>query len=154
MKKIFLFVIILPGLFNCCTKKEADPVPVPDPLEIGDKHEGGTIFFLDSTGQHGKVCKTLVGILGSFKWDEAVEECDSLVHEGYDDWYLPSLEELELMYDELHLPNRDVFQNTVYWSSTNEGFGSIAWGIDFETGVRSQYVTQHTLAFVRPVRKF
>lgn len=51
--------------------------------------------------------------------------------EYYDDWYLPSKYELNLLY-----PQKDViggFAASVYWSSTESG-GSFAWAVNFING--------------------
>lgn len=40
---------------------------------------------------------------------------------GYDDWYLPSLNELQLMYVNLHVQGLGNFDKNAYWSSSQEG---------------------------------
>jgi hypothetical protein len=56
MNKIILFSLVLSIslLFQSCDKEDDQP-PVTT-LAIGDFHEGGIIFYLDSTGEHGLVC--------------------------------------------------------------------------------------------------
>jgi hypothetical protein len=44
--------------------------------------------------------------------------CDTLVCNGYDDWYLPSLDELLLMYTNLRDNRIAEFMKMQYWSST------------------------------------
>lgn len=51
MKKYFL--VLLPAMFMLfagCKKEDT-----PAPLKIGDLHQGGYVFYLDATGQHGMV---------------------------------------------------------------------------------------------------
>lgn len=72
----------------------------------------------------------------------AANICESLTLEGYSDWFLPSKDELNLMYQNLHLYNIGDFSfNTNqfnpyginYWSSTVYDIHN-AWYQDFEDG--------------------
>lgn len=56
MKKIILFALLLSTsfLFQSCDNDDDQP-PV-NKLAIGDFHEGGIIFYLDSSEEHGLVC--------------------------------------------------------------------------------------------------
>jgi hypothetical protein len=56
---------------------------------------------------------------GGFDW--AAEVCDSLVVNGYDDWFLPSRDELHQMYGNLKRKGLGTFKDEVYWSSTPNG---------------------------------
>ncbi len=48
----------------------------------------------------------------------AARVCDDLVAYGFDDWYLPSLGELNAMFEQLKLQDIGGFQDAIYWSST------------------------------------
>jgi len=64
----------------------------------------------------------------------AVQACDALVVNGYDDWFLPSRDELNYLYENLHKKGLGNFKDEIYWSST---FDSEAWEwscIDFSNG--------------------
>jgi hypothetical protein len=72
----------------------------------------------------------------------------------YDDWYLPSKDELNLMYNNLHKKGIGGFitGTDVYWTST-EYDSSFAWYQYFNTG--SQTITNKPFANrVRPIRQF
>jgi hypothetical protein len=53
---------------------------------------------------------------GGFGW--AAQACDALSIKGFDDWFLPSRDELNYMYGNLHLRALGNFTNDWYWSST------------------------------------
>jgi len=56
---------------------------------------------------------------GGFGW--AAQACDALVVSGFDDWFLPSRDELNFMYGNLHLRGLGNFRSDNYWSSTFSG---------------------------------
>jgi hypothetical protein len=80
----------------------------------------------------------------------AARLCGDLVEGGYSDWYLPSLDELQQLYD-----NRVAiggFTGPVYWSST-ELDSSGAYTLIFANG--NQYFdSKDTTRYVRAIRSF
>ena len=50
--------------------------------------------------------------------DTAMQYCDNLIINGFDDWFMPSINELKMIYDNLIRRRLDSFQNDNYWSST------------------------------------
>ena len=127
MKKLLLILLCLPLLFTTC--KKDDYVPTTNGnnnpnLAIGDIYQGGVIFYLDSTGQHGFVCDfqdlstaewgchdTIIsgadgtGIgkgyqntidieAGCTMLNTAADYCANSSAQGYFDWFLPSKDEL------------------------------------------------------------
>jgi hypothetical protein len=64
---------------------------------------------------------------GGFGW--AAQACDALEINGFDDWFLPSRDELHYMYGNLHMRNLGGFNLDWYWSSTfeRESYGSYKW---------------------------
>ena len=57
---------------------------------------------------------------------------------GYTDWFLPSKDELNLMYENLHKEGLGGFASVYYWSSTEFGFND-AWLQSFSNGGQSGY---------------
>ena len=67
------------------------------------------------------------------KGSYAAALCADLELGGYDDWFLPSEDELDLMYKNLQKAGLGSFTSTWYWSSTGYEGGS-AWGQSFDDG--------------------
>lgn len=78
--------------------------------------------------------------------------CSELVYNGFDDWYMPSKDELNLMYQNLQVSELGEFTNSMYWSSTEVGAGN-AWLQDFFDGTQMS-VEKDFLGHVRPIRSF
>jgi hypothetical protein len=78
---------------------------------------------------------------GGFGW--AAQACDALVVNGFDDWFLPSRDELHYMYGNLHMRNLGGFKLGWYWSSTfAEVYGGDAclwWSENFSDGGQFAY---------------
>jgi TolB-like protein len=53
--------------------------------------------------------------------NRAAQLCDSLVFDGFGDWFLPSRDELDLMYKNLKAKGLGEFGNTAHWSSSEDG---------------------------------
>ena len=87
---------------------------------------------------------------GKYAAGYAAQLCNDLVLNGYSDWYLPSKDELNILYR-----NRNViggFNETFYWSSS-EYNGSYAWIQNFADGSQYGYIKGSTYRF-RAVRAF
>jgi hypothetical protein len=80
----------------------------------------------------------------------AASVCYDLVLNGYDDWYLPSLGELHLMYFSLTPLNLGSFSSPLWWSST-ELSNNNAYGIN---GQYAQSTAKNIYLPVRAVRAF
>ena len=77
---------------------------------------------------------------GDITWQKADQYCKSLTLAGYSGWELPTIDELERLYDpqiSSGLKIRKPLRLTTpwLWSSTKQGSGS-AWGFLFYTGER------------------
>lgn len=168
-------------------------------FSVGDFAQGGIVFWVDETGQHGLVAakedqstgvrwyagthgNTQAKGDGPFSGEAntsiiiaaqvaigddgstyAARICNELqVTEGgktYGDWYLPSKEELNLMYQNKATIDATAgvnggsgFASASYWSSTEDANDN-AWGQDFDDGAQGNYYKVNTF-YVRAVRAF
>ena len=90
----------------------------------------------------------------------AAQICGTLFKSQYGDWYLPSKEELNLIYQNKSVVDNastsaggSAFANVRYWSSTeNPSFNSV-WTQDFDDGFQDDLEKSETHR-VRAIRKF
>ena len=119
---------------------------------------GGYLVTIGGTSQSvgtGKAnTEKIVAELGAGTY--AAKACDdySRTHGGktYTDWFLPSDDELNLMYENLHEEALGGFLDNRYWSSS-EASSTDAYSQKFDTGERASWIKNSNLS-VRPVRKF
>ncbi|MDQ6812321.1 MAG: DUF1566 domain-containing protein, partial [Bacteroidota bacterium] len=122
---------------------------------IGAKHQGGIVFYWsDSTGKRGLIA-TEKDLEGLYSWDAAMQKFDSTTHSvtinGYNDWRLPTKEELATLYANRNLIGR--FSHGIYWSSTRYGNSTSAWQQGFLNG-NQNHLPMHDEYHVRLVRNF
>jgi len=80
----------------------------------------------------------------------AARICDDLELEGYSDWYLPSKDELNMLY--LNKVAIGGFENSYYWSSSEiDSYG--AWRQLFTNGGQANFLKNYPY-YVRAVRAF
>lgn len=108
--------------------------------------EWGTTPWSDNTGAvlaSATAVGTGIGnttaiIAGSGTPPYAAEQANALIHNGFSDWFLPSIDELALMYNELHVNGIGSFDGTTrYWSSSDV-FTTQAWALNFNDGAQEQ----------------
>ena len=156
--------------------------------KLGDMAQGGIVFYVDESGEHGLAADTLdlsTGIrwyagtivstqakgdgpfsgemntaiiissqvaIGDDGSTYAARMCAWHQKGGYGDWYLPSKEELDLMYTNLHLAGLGGFVSTIYWSSTEfSSTNALAKDFNFGFQINDHKSVDHR---VRAVRAF
>jgi hypothetical protein len=162
----------------------------PGPLAIGDTYQGGIVFYLDgngggliaapsdqssaewgcdgqSIGGTGSAvgtgaANTTAIVSGCSQTAIAAKICADYTDGTYTDWFLPSKDELNLMFHNIGQGNFDLgnvgnFANNFYWSST-EIDSTGAWMSYFVinsdcTGCQDYYYKDNTIN-VRAVRTF
>jgi len=85
----------------------------------------------------------------------AAKLCSDYRGGGRSDWYLPSKDELNLIYEKLYMKGIGGFDDYYYWSSTEANL-HYAWVINFYTGEQFSYIKYKPYSGirVRPVRSF
>ena len=147
---------------------------------IGENYQGGIIFWVDATGQHGLIAaasdvssgaqygcmgtmhgatgtdngtgqaNTTAKATGCGESGIAAKLCNDLVLNDYEDWYLPSKDELNLLY--LQKAVVGGFTADSYWSSS-EGTADYAWFQSFDNGQTFHYNKNYSNK-VRAIRSF
>ena len=153
-----------------------------EPFSIGDYHQGGIIIALDESGYHGLIAaiedqgtvvpwwngefietnatsmddgkentNKILEVQGR-KLPYAAKLCADYEYEGYTDWFLPSKDQLELLYRNRYL--LEGLSHEQYWSSTEHEIGR-AWTQNFSTGEGHLKVTKESARMhIRAVREF
>ncbi|PCE66348.1 DUF1566 domain-containing protein [Sediminicola luteus] len=160
MKKVVVLCAVLLGVLSCSSDDNAPP---PIVLQLGDLHEGGIIFYLDETGEHGLVCamedqhfevywgcetaaidgadgkeigagaQNTLDIADRCKGTEfAAELCIDYESGGFDDWFMPSIDELkvlslnkDLVDEALEKNSGKTIDDAEYWSSTEASLNTV-----------------------------
>ncbi len=117
-------------------------------LKPGQKYQGGIIVYLNAAGDHGLIAA--VKEEGQHTWESAKKKCDNYKAEGFNDWRLPSKDELKKMYQGRKYLG--TYVKGVYWSS-NEENKTLAWTHNFISGNMANGNKQSSLN-VRAVRSF
>jgi hypothetical protein len=181
---------IISGVFapiadnNAANKKYVDDeisaLPTVITLSIGDSYQGGKIFWLDASGQHGliaaiedqghtiwgdvsTVTNTLRDGVGAGKFNTeriianqgigsyAAQLCADYKGGNYGDWYLPSIYELNLLF--LQSAAVGTFNSTYYWSS-NEADENHALSQWFGNGFIQTDYYKGVPSYSRAIRAF
>jgi len=85
--------------------------------------------------------------------NRAAQYCDILSYNGYDDWFLPSKDELNLLYTNLKSKGIGEFSDVIYYSSSEIDQYYI-WIQNFSNGTQNNNFTKGTSARYRAVRTF
>jgi hypothetical protein len=85
----------------------------------------------------------------------AAQLCDKLAYRGFTDWFLPSKDELDLIYKNLRQKNLVRFgAKKSYWSSS-QATDECAWYQSFDSGIQFNYGNYKYNQFeVRAIRAF
>ena len=121
-----------------------------------------TTSFADATSTWDGASNTDVIISQVGHTVSAASLCKSLNDGGYNDWYLPSVQELNILWNNLYNVNKTLsitdgateVGNGIYWSST-EHSGSFAWNFHFTSGGSTNtFAVKTYLLPVRAIRAF
>ena len=113
--------------------------------------KSNTLKLVNAMGESAYSSSASNHITGNY----AAKLCDTLIFNGYDDWFLPSIDELRLMTKNLHSINLGDFIPDNYWSSSESDFSaSDAWCLSFIVPYSSGKVTRSSTHIIRPCRSF
>ena len=116
-------------------------------LKIGDIGPGGGIVFYIE----GKKAYEVSEILGEANWETAKTIAKNFRGGGYSDWYLPTKDQLNLVYQNLRKTGK-ISGNSWHWSSS-EGNNLSAWSQRFSDGYQGGDGKDDT-GSVRAIRAF
>jgi hypothetical protein len=153
-------------------------------IAIGSTYQGGIVFWLDGNGGGliaapsnqssnaawgcygtnitgaggtaiGSGAQNTIDIeAGCTTPGTAADVCANYTDGTYSDWFLPSKDELNQMYLNLHLQGLGGFANNNYWSST-ENDTNYAWHQNFTNGYQYNFnYVKYNYFSVRAVRAF
>ena len=135
---------------------ETKPVKSNLNLTVGSVYQGGIIFFLYQANDHGLiVAQNDLNDGKKTGWGNANTLCKQFSSgNGFDNWRLPTINELKLIYNERDKIN-GLHQNDLYWSSSIAGNGYASL-INFGNGATNyKYnTTQGHSFYARAVREF
>ena len=147
---------------------------------LGKGPAGGDIFYLDSLGGGLEAAPTgynyqswgcsglsvagtstafgsgqvnTSAIITACTSSSAAKKCDEFVLGDFEDWYLPSQEELQLIYSKLHSFNVGYY-NEIYYVSSSEFNAANCYGINFTNGNIITIDKNEYYSYYRPIRKF
>jgi hypothetical protein len=120
--------------------------------KIGDAGPGGGIVFT----VEGNTGMEVSRLLGEYNWDGAIQAARNYRGGGFNDWYLPSIGELDLIYQNLQKSGIVNLGTSSYWSSS-QGNDNNAWSQRFRDGYQGGIGFRNTkreTCSVRAVRAF
>lgn len=136
---------------------EAAPADIKGTLPWGFYSEGAWIPPASGTtaaiGDGGRNTRILSGGLILNTQLTAADACAFLNYNGYSDWFLPSKDELNLLYHNLAKKGLGNFNGISYWSSSQSS-SATAWFQRFEDGKQYYNGRKTELLFVRAIRAF
>jgi len=108
--------------------------------------------FTAQWGAYERDVGTMTAV-GFGKQNTKAQICDALDINGYKDWFLPSKDELDLMYKNLKQNGFSRFGKGVYWSSSQYN-NSLVWVQRFNDGYQFHNYRKNNTFMVRPIRAF
>ena len=113
---------------------------------LGDKKDGGIVYWVNSSGSHGLIAD--VKDLSLYNWKDAISAC----REKGEGWHLPDLIELNKLYKNKDKAGGLYLYGGYYWSSDYEELEK-GMGQNFSDGSTSQ-LNEAVVHHVRAVRTF
>lgn len=122
----YTFTVTATNVIGNSSASSVSNLIIPAP-QIGETLYGGIIFYIFEEGDIGYVAGETNGLVAATidqsSNSDSGQCCEELSLEGYNDWFLPSKDQLNLMYqnigqgNSLGLGNIGNFSNHWYWTS-------------------------------------
>jgi hypothetical protein len=133
---------------------EAAPAETEQILPWGDGFRvNGTRTTIGAGRQNTEIISTYLNNQGAFGY--AAQYCMLLEYGGYDDWFLPSKDELNLMFMNMKQKGLGNFHGDWYWSSSQDS--NLPWVQTFTYQEGKQWNSSYYYAndiWVRAIRAF
>jgi len=107
-----------------------------------ERNVAGTNTAVGSGKRNTEIITEMLGSLGES--GRAAQLCAALNYNGFNDWFLPSKDELNLMYLNLKRKGLGGFSGDWYWSSSQSNFRYDAWYQRFSDGYRNYHYKNRT----------
>jgi hypothetical protein len=127
---------------------EAAPAETEQKFPWGDVQAGTSLAI----GDGKRNTQLIVEELRKKKIGGAAQYCDELEYGGYTDWFLPSRDELDLMYRNIKEKGLGGFGSGWYWSSSVSGY-NYSYCEKFSDG-QTDDLRRNSSFYVRPIRQF
>ena len=125
--------------------------------KIGQTGPGGGIIFYDKGDKTGGwqylEAAPAQTEFQNVQWGAARQKCADLSFGGFNDWFLPNKDQLNLMYECLKKQGLGGFSNDRYWSSS-EYDSNYAWVQSFSNGSQGYGYSKTDTNRARAVRAF
>ena len=129
---------------------------VPSDQSTGVQWYNGTASLISGAAGTaigtGKANTTAIVAAQGTSVSYAARLCKELSLDGYSDWFLPSKDELNLMYTNLKVAGFGSFAD-YYWSSSQDYSGN-AWSQSFRSGYQNTSYFTVSTGYVRAIRAF
>jgi len=130
-------------------------------LEIGDYCFGGIVFYVDETGERGLVADIQdLNQDGEITWQTAMSSSIDNNSQGYNDWFVPDIYQLEMMSNSIGYGATDIFHNMAefallsYWSSTLQNSSNALYLHFYYSPTSISYSDTSSVGNVRLIRAF
>ena len=132
---------------------------------VANDGTNSTVETKEGTGEGKANTKALVEAMGETTYTEASGEtkgtyaakaCDDYTYGGYDDWFLPSMYEVCIMYNNLFYKKEGgTWQSDSYYWSSSEVSGTTAYQVKFDPeSRRADPLGRNDSVYVRAIRMF
>ena len=85
-------------------------------------------------------------------YEEGITYCKNARFNSYEDWYLPTFKELSFIYHNTPINSKYIFENEMYWSSTEYSLNKDKAYLKFFGGTSEYQRFKHSEHLIRPIR--